>query len=160
MRLLLGLILLAALGGIARVVLVDAAPASAARAPAIADYAAEAAALPDPSKLLPPLKSLEQTRERPLFQASRRPPPDMSGNGVALDDAASGLLFGRYRVTGVVVAGARAVALFRDAETGKSLTRRENELLDGWQVTGIEPRRVELRRGTELRVVTVGGDRP
>jgi hypothetical protein len=80
---------------------------------------------------LPGLATYAAIVERPLFVPSRRPPP-----------GATSSIAGRYRLLGIVGAGAKRKAFVADG------TRRieigEGDAIDGWTVKAIEQDRVLL----------------
>jgi hypothetical protein len=85
---------------------------------------------PSPTNL-PGLAAYAAIVERPLFVPSRRPPPDVTSS-----------IEGRYRLLGIVGAGAKRRAFVADG------TRRievgEGDAIDGWTVKEIEQDRVLL----------------
>ncbi|SLN56813.1 hypothetical protein [Oceanibacterium hippocampi] len=92
-----------------------------------------AASLPE----VPPLDSLEATRQRPLFVATRRPPRGI----VAATPERPGL--GNYRMRGAIVAGDARIVLLEGPD-GKTLRLREGAEVDGWTVREITDDRIVL----------------
>jgi general secretion pathway protein N len=103
-------------------------------------------AAPSPEASLPPTRQQPRGRydellatilARPLFSATRRPPPQ-GGNDTTAD---SGLT--DTRLAGIVIAPGRRIAIF--APTGaKALVVGEGETVSGWRVESITPREVSL----------------
>ncbi len=112
-------------------------PASLPMLPAGADPTANAspAALPQ----LPPYERFVETQRRPLFVATRRPPPVAASPAPAPPPS-----FDRGRIAGVVVIGDTKVALIRDPRSGKVQRVGEGETVDGWTVRAISPEKLTL----------------
>jgi len=98
----------------------------------------------DPTASLPRLEDMRATIGRPLFLATRRLPPDLP------PAPADGLLFGRYRFGGVVVAPGQRLLLLRPAEGGPIRRVKEGEVIEG----------VRIERITKDRVVVSGRNGP
>ena len=81
-----------------------------------------------------PFSDFAETSDRPLFSATRRPVPGAGMLGVD----------GRYRLIGLVIAGAARHALIAPAAGGRALELGEGEAVEGWTVTRIERDRVVL----------------
>lgn len=111
-------------------------------APAAAIAALPAMTLP---ALPPPLDRLTETMARPLFEASRRPPP--TGPGLPAEAVHGVVVLARYLVTGVVLAGKSRVLLLRDLTAEKPLRLRQGEALDGWTLTALDATSLTLTRG-------------
>lgn len=86
---------------------------------------------------LPPLADFAATIERPLFAPSRRPaagPAAQSGSAIER----------RYRLQGLVIAGAARHALILDTQGGRTIEIAEGGAIEGWVVKRIEQAGVVL----------------
>ena len=83
---------------------------------------------------LAPFATFAETSERPLFSATRRPSPAAAMIGIG----------SRYRLQGLVIAGAARHALIAPIAGGRALELGEGETVEGWTVTRIERDRVVL----------------
>jgi hypothetical protein len=106
----------------------------------------------------PPLETLPQTRARPLFETSRRPPP--KGPGVTPEAVTGVVLLGQYVVNGVVLAGNSRVLLLRDIVADKSLRVREGDMLAGWIVASVDGAAVTLARNGERQTTPLTSEPP
>jgi hypothetical protein len=102
---------------------------------------------------LPPLDALPQTRARPLFTPSRRPPvsavpaPAPPPAAVVQAPAPSPTRPADQLVlTGIVSGQDTRVAVLRDAQTSEIHRAQRGEKVIGWSVVEIEPRSVLLRK--------------
>lgn len=123
--------------------------------PGAAPEGARQAATAHPARAvlpLPPLAELRTTVERPLFLASRRPPPSTSAIPGA--DAKSPLA--RYRIAGVVIDADRRFALLAELATGKLSIVHEGDALGGTVVESISLKELVLRSGDERTTIAVG----
>lgn len=84
---------------------------------------------------LPPFADFAATSARPLFSATRRPDPAAAMLGID----------GRYRLMGLVIAGAARHALIAPVAGGRALELGEGEAVEGWTLARIERDRVVLR---------------
>ncbi len=80
---------------------------------------------------------LTETLARPLFSATRRPPP--TGGDAAPDDSD----LSDTRLTGIMTEPGRRIAIFIPAGA-KPLTVSEGDTVSGWRVESITPREVSL----------------
>jgi hypothetical protein len=108
--------------------------------------------------LPPALETLPQTRARPLFETSRRPPP--KGPGVPPEAVTGVVLLGQYVVNGVVLAGKSRVLLLRDIVADKSLRVREGDMLAGWIVASVDGAAVTLARNGERQTTPLTSEPP
>ena len=107
-----------------------------------------------------PLESFGAFVERPLFLASRRPPPVAPAPSSAVPDAsAKGVLFGPYRFTGIVVTPRVRIAFVTESKTGKSIVLAEGEKLGEWRCAEIQPGRVTLEKGGRRELIELHGAR-
>ena len=127
-----------------------------ARAPArVAAIAPASGPVADAELMLPPLESFKATVERPLFTATRAPPPLRPAQ-----DAGGELILGRYRLTGVMIAKEHTTVLLRPATGGKVIRLGKGQELDGWKVVTITPDQIVLAAGgKELRIPLGGAPR-
>lgn len=124
------------------------APAALPTLPAEGDRAV--AAPPTALPQLPPYERFAETQRRPLFVATRRPPPVAASPAPAPPPS-----FDRGRIAGVVVIGDTKVALIRDPRSGKVQRVGEGETVDGWTVRAISPEKLTLvseRGGSPLDI--------
>ena len=107
-------------------------------------------------KSVPPLEALSETRARPLFRASRRPPEPKS----AAPSPAPSLEPLTYDLVGVTLFDGRGVALIRDRAAGRLLRVAAGQRLGPWRVTGIEPNRLRLRGSGVTRELRLKDAKP
>jgi hypothetical protein len=113
-----------------------ASPPSAAAAPPSVEVAQFAA---------PPLTTLTESVERPLFSAGRRPlAPDQPAAA-----AATPIKKGEFVLVGVSIRTDRRDALLRRNSTGTLAWVGEGDKLEGWTVKTVQPDRVTLEQGSE-----------
>lgn len=105
-------------------------------------------------RVLPPLEQLIATRDRPLFLAGRREGPVPAAPSVLGPQPGSALA--RYRITGVAISGEGRLAMAKDLGTGRLVTLREGEALEGWTVESVTLDHLVLRSGEQRRAVRVG----
>ena len=100
---------------------------------------------------IPPLDKLAQTRQRPLFALTRRPPPIEQvapiAAPIAQDSAPPTAL--AIELSAVVLQPQRQFALFRSAAQGALLRAEIGQSVDGWLVREIRADGVSLKRGEE-----------
>ena len=95
---------------------------------------------------LPPLATYSSVFDRPLFSPSRRPPADAK-------NATPGIGIERYRLLGVMTAGATRRALLADGNRRVEIA--EGAALDGWTVARIEQDRVVLSQPGRAAVLAL-----
>lgn len=112
-------------------------------APAASSLASQDPAAPGvvPQSLqIPPVATYREVKERPLFSDTRRPPPlAKSAGGNA---ARATPLVGKWKVTGIVVAGQSSFALVEGIRDRKTVRLQLGTPLDGWQLDEIHPDRL------------------
>lgn len=116
--------------------------------PAVAEVAPgiEAASQAIPPMETRPLESFEAFARRPLFTASRRPPPaDPVNGGPAAPAEGIGVILGRYRLTGVVVTPTVRIAFMTDLNANKSFAVSEGEKLGEWVFAEIARESITLQ---------------
>jgi hypothetical protein len=107
--------------------------------------------IPDDAALAS-LQSLELAWLHPLFNPDRKPDPKRGGEP-------SGHGLEGMQLTGVVIDGARRMAMFKQVG-GPNLTLKEGAMLNaGWQVVRIDARRVELHSADNSRVLQLATPR-
>ena len=125
--------------------------------PAI-DYLSRADVLPGPAVSISappaferrPLQSFAAFVDRPLFIATRRPPPRAAISPPAPPVSnKKGLFLGRYRLTGIVVTPSVRIAFVTDVSTTKSAALTEGEKLGEWQVVEIKKNAITLQRNSQ-----------
>ena len=108
----------------------------------------EAAPTPTPRLDLPPIERFAALVERPIFTATRRSAPRQPGPEAApISGAATDLVLGRYRLTGVVVAPARRLILLKRPGDAKTIRVLEGETIDGWTLTQVSKTTLTLESG-------------
>jgi hypothetical protein len=117
---------------VAAIVLLPWLPAATPPAPAAALREGDAPRL----QRLPRFADVSATIERPLFTPSRRP--------AAPEQAASVGIASRYRLQGLVIAGAARHAIVSPVAGGPALELGPGDAVAGWTVTRIEHDRVVL----------------
>ncbi len=108
-----------------------------------------------------PLASFAAFVERPLFLASRRPPPaakPASSSGMA-NISAKGAIFGPYKFTGIVVTPRVRIAFVTEMKTGKSRALAVGDKLGDWRCVAITPGSVTLERGDRREVIRLRAKR-
>ena len=93
----------------------------------------------------PPLAALSETRTRPLFFASRRPPAAAVAMPATAEPPPARL--DRYRLTGIVRSSAKLMILLQESATGRVVELHEGERIEGWTVTRIEENLARLVSG-------------
>lgn len=95
---------------------------------------------------LPELAHYQEIVERPLFQATRRPP--VAEETLApVPEAEPEDPDAEFTLIGVVVMPQGTVALLHNKETGKVNRLKVGEAAEKWQLETVEPERVVLRKG-------------
>ncbi|WLA54317.1 hypothetical protein [Bradyrhizobium diazoefficiens] len=106
-----------------------------------------------------PLSALTATQERPIFSASRRPPPRaVAASPVEETQAppppkpveAPPLL-----LVGAVVGEGDAIAILVNRIDQKVVRLRQGESLGGWSLTEVQPREVTLKQGDRSEVLAL-----
>ncbi|EJN12845.1 hypothetical protein PMI42_03851 [Bradyrhizobium sp. YR681] len=107
-----------------------------------------------------PLSALTMTQERPIFSASRRPPPRAVAASPVEEvsapppprpvDAPPPLL-----LVGAVVGEGEAIAILVNRIDQKVVRLRQGESLGGWSLTAVQPREVTLKQGDRSEVLAL-----
>ncbi|WP_456776803.1 hypothetical protein [Bradyrhizobium sp. USDA 4369] len=104
-----------------------------------------------------PLAQLSETRERPIFSPSRRPPPaDAPPPVVAAAPVAqepSPPERPQLSLVGTVVNGDSGLAIFLDPGGGRPLRIRTGADYQGWTLSRVEARSVTLQKGDDLAIL-------
>lgn len=105
-----------------------------------------------------PLSALTGTQERPIFSATRRPPPRAVAAAPAEQaptppkpvEAAPPLM-----LVGAVVGEGDAIAILVNRTDQKIIRLRQGESLDGWSLAAVQPREVTLKQGDRSEVLAL-----
>jgi hypothetical protein len=104
-----------------------------------------------------PLELLSATRERPIFSASRRPPPvNAAPATVAIAppvQAPKPPERPQLSLVGTIVNGDDGIAIFLDQNTRAPLRLRMGANYQGWMLRGIEARSVTLQKDEDVAVL-------
>jgi hypothetical protein len=98
------------------------------------------------------LEAMSATRIRPLFSPTRRPPPPPPAAASTQTVAAAPASPSPPDVTltAVVIGTDLRVAVFKRGTEAKSLSVAAGGEIEGWRVTSIEPREVQMQRDDEV----------
>jgi hypothetical protein len=108
-----------------------------------------------------PLRALTQTRERPLFSVSRRPPAAAvqatASTGPANDPAPGPAPPERptLELIGTIVSQTTSIALLKDSATAAVKRLRPGEVTSGWRVKTVELRSVTLEKGAQSAILNL-----
>lgn len=102
----------------------------------------EARLLP-PFALPPEPATPAETVAKPLFVPTRRPSPPVATAGTPV------MRKGQFVLTGVTIVPDASFAFLRETASGKTLSVRKGNMVNGITVDVVEPRRVVLRMGEE-----------
>ena len=105
----------------------------------------------------PGREAFKAMADRPLFIAARRPPPAaaQTGTGPAATD---GIVFGRYKFTGIVFTPRLKLAFVTELDTNRSLTVNEGETLGEWTFTEIGRSSITLQSGQRRETIMLRGN--
>jgi general secretion pathway protein N len=101
-----------------------------------------------------PLNALTATRDRPLFSASRRPPP-LAVETVAprrtdpAPSAPSPPERPPLTLMGTIISAESSIALVSNSSTQAVLRLRVGEENSGWRVRGVDPRSIVVEKGVQ-----------
>ncbi len=97
-----------------------------------------------------------ETVERPLFLAART---SIAADSVrSVDEAVPQLVLGGWRLTGVVIAPGRRIALLTPRGGGQTVRLAPGEEIDGWLIEAVSAEGVTLRAGPLVERIPL--DRP
>lgn len=106
-----------------------------------------------------PLSRLSATRDRPIFSASRRPPPQAVAGPVAepVKPQASVSLPEplSLKLIGAVVGETDAIAVFMDRGSKAIVRMRKGDIYAGWQLGSIAGREATLKNGDRIETVVM-----
>ena len=74
-----------------------------------------------------------------------------------LTDSPGGLLLGRYKLTGVMIARDSTTVLLRPATGGKVIRLMQGQELDGWRVVSITADQIVLSANGKEQKIALGG---
>lgn len=107
-----------------------------------------------------PLSALTGTQERPIFSATRRPPPRAVAAAPVEQvqappppkpvEAAPPLM-----LVGAVVGEGDAIAILVNRADQKIIRLRQGESLNGWSLAAVQPREVTLKQGDRSEVLAL-----
>lgn len=106
-----------------------------------------------------PLSALTVTQERPIFSATRRPPPRAVAASPVEEahapppkplEAPPPLL-----LVGAVVGEGEAIAILVNRTDQKVVRLRQGESLGGWSLSSVQPREVTFKQGERSEVLTL-----
>ena len=95
---------------------------------------------------IPPVVAYHEVVERPLFTSSRRPPEEPEET---VESVRSVQLAGKWKVTGIVVAGDDSFAHVEGIRDRKTVRLKNGALLDGWKLEEIAPNQIVFSSGTD-----------
>jgi general secretion pathway protein N len=99
----------------------------------------------------PPVELFADIDARPLFSSQRKPLQDMTqANGAAAATS-------DFTLVGVIMGGARAVALLRSKSSSATLSAAVGDLVNGWRLTRIDATTVTLHSAGGEFVVPLDG---
>jgi general secretion pathway protein N len=108
-----------------------------------------------------PLSALSETRDRPLFNAARRPPPETIAAAPALDPSAdnksSELEGPPFALIGTILSPEARVALLLDQSTSRVTQLRQGKIDSGWTALSVGARSIVLRKGDALKTLNLPG---
>ena len=113
----------------------------------------EAASQEIPPSGIRSVESFAALTTRPLFTASRRPPPVQAADvRPASSVEGIGVILGRYRLTGVVVTPTVRIAFMTDLNANKSFAVSEGEKLGDWVFAEIARESITLQSNKRRQV--------
>ena len=108
----------------------------------------DSAEVAEPS--LPPLASLDQTIQRPLFSATRRPPEPEAREAAPAPEVAAPARetpLPATELSAVIMYGDTKVALLKNPDGGGVVRKRVGEEIGGWRLDSIDTLNVVLQNG-------------
>jgi hypothetical protein len=101
-----------------------------------------------------PLSELSETRDRPLFSTTRRPPPAegavVAASKTSVEDKPPGPELPPFVLKGTVLGLNDRVAVLLDPTTNRTAQLRLGTSDSGWTVLSVSPRSIVLRKGELL----------
>jgi general secretion pathway protein N len=108
-----------------------------------------------------PLSALSESRDRPLFNAARRPPPETVVAAPALnpsaDNKSSELEGPPFALIGTILSPEARVALLLDQSTSRVTQLRQGKIDSGWTALSVGARSIVLRKGDALKTLNLPG---
>jgi general secretion pathway protein N len=108
-----------------------------------------------------PLAVLTATQERPIFSASRRPPPRavagprMEPVVAPVAPALAEIEHPPLALIGAVVGASDAIAVFLDRTNQAVVRLRPGETHSGWELSSVLPREVTLKKADQVEVLAL-----
>jgi general secretion pathway protein N len=108
-----------------------------------------------------PLSVLTATQERPIFSASRRPPPRavagprMEPVTAPVAPTAAEIEHPPLALIGAVVGASDAIAVFLDRTSQAVVRLRPGETHSGWELSSVLPREVTLKKADQVEVLVL-----
>jgi general secretion pathway protein N len=100
-----------------------------------------------------PLDSLSAAQDRPVFSASRRPPPAPAAPPVIMHNA--GPQGPTLALMGTVAEGSAGIAIFRDEQTKSIIRLQTGQSHLGWTLTAVKPREATMLHAGQHIVLTI-----
>lgn len=102
------------------------------------------------------LEDLRQTRDRPLFSSTRRPPPKVESVPViaSVAHSSAGIQPPSLTLIGVVLGANEKAVIVEETSSHKPVHLALGDNIYGWRVTYIEPRAFVLKRGDRSVSIT------
>jgi general secretion pathway protein N len=93
---------------------------------------------------------LRQTRERPLFSVTRRPPPKIDVS----EAPAPPIVPPSLTLVGIVLSANERAVIVQEASSAKPVRLALGEAIKGWRVTSITPRTFVIKNGDHAATLT------
>ena len=100
---------------------------------------------------LPPLASLSETVERPLFSESRRPPEEESNTALEVPTPVPSGTSTNFNVSAIVITDDERAVLLVHPESGDLTRVAEGEMISGWRLEKVEADRAIFSRDGETQ---------
>jgi general secretion pathway protein N len=107
-----------------------------------------------------PLSALSETRNRPLFNATRRPPPETAAAPTlnpSVDEKAAELEGPPFTLAGTIVSSTARVAVLLDQASSKVTQLQQGKTDSGWTALSIGARSIVLRKGDSVKTLNLPG---
>ena len=125
--------------------------------PAAADRLAEVATEKRNPLVSIPLSALSETRDRPLFAVTRRPPPPNAvegpAAGAAIVSTPSEPERAPFSLVGTIVGRNARVAILLDQATNRVMQLKQGHADSGWTVQNVGIRSIVLKKGDFVETV-------
>jgi hypothetical protein len=103
----------------------------------------------------PDITTFDEVVARPLFTASRRPPPPRPSSEMVVGPPEPAPKPEIPDLIGVIISADRRMALLRPRATTEALLAMEGQTVAGWQVRAIKPTQVVLGWGNDSEVLKI-----